>query len=90
MLHQFNAQRFRWWNGRRIGTVPVGTIVYIQDGVRPLNGICRPVTRRNPWLVEAWLNRDYTRSSSGNSRLSRSLGDTWPKSVVCATGGARW
>jgi hypothetical protein len=65
MLHQFNAQRFRWWNGRRIGTIAVGTIVYIQDGIRPLNGIGRPITRRIPWLVEAWLNRDYAKWSSG-------------------------
>ena len=36
MHHQYGAQRFRSLpDGRRIGTVPVGTILYIQDGVRP-------------------------------------------------------
>lgn len=44
------------------GAVPVGTIVYLQDGVRPF-GVSRhwsPVFR-NPWLVEAWHNREYMR-----------------------------
>jgi hypothetical protein len=64
MLHQFNTQRFRWWQGKRVGTVPVGTIIYVQDGVRPLTGTSRPAVTRNPWIVEAWLNRDYSRFSS--------------------------
>jgi len=65
MLHQFNAQRFRWWHGRRIGTIPVGTIIYIQDHVRPFTGIAAPPVMRNPWIVEAWVNRDYSRFESG-------------------------
>lgn len=64
MLHQFNAQRFRWWRGKRVGTIPVGTIVYIQDGVRPLRGPSQAAITRNPWIVEAWLNRDYSLCSS--------------------------
>ena len=44
----------------RIGTIPVGTIVYIQDGVRPLRGITPPVVCREPWIVEAWLPGDYS------------------------------
>ncbi len=59
MLHRFNAQRFRSWHGKRVGTVPVGPIVYLQDGVRPLAGLARPIVTRNPWMVEAWINRDY-------------------------------
>ena len=65
MLHQYNPQRFRWWRGKRIGTIPVGTILYLQDGVRPLTGLTQPIVTRNPWMVEAWLNRDYSRYSSG-------------------------
>jgi len=65
MLHQCHAQRFRWWRGKRVGTVPIGTIIYIQDGVRPLTGLSQPVTTRNPWLVEAWLSRDYSLYRSG-------------------------
>src|SRR5260370_12511659 len=65
MLHQFNAHRFTSWRGKRIGTIPVGTIIYLQDGVRPLTGLSRPVITRNPWMVDAWLNRDYSLCSSG-------------------------
>jgi hypothetical protein len=49
---------------RRIGTIPVGTILYIQDGVRPLRGLTRDVIRREPWIVEAWLPRDYSKWNS--------------------------
>lgn len=49
---------------RQIGTIPVGTILYIQDGLRPLSGFSKPFVYRNPllvepWIVEAWLPRDY-------------------------------
>jgi hypothetical protein len=59
MLHQFNAHRFRMWHGKRVGTVPVGAIIYLQDGVRPFAGLTQPIVTRNPWMVEAWINRDY-------------------------------
>lgn|SRR5579864_1526 len=75
MLHQFNAYRFRWWRGKRIGTLSVGAIIYLQDAVRPLTGLSRPVITRNPWIVEAWLNRDYSVYRSG----------TWT-TVKCAGG----
>lgn len=65
MLHQLNAQRFGSWRGKRIGTIPIGAIIYLQDGVRPLTGLSRPVLTRNPWMVEAWLNRDYLLFSPG-------------------------
>ena len=46
---------------KQIGTIPVGTILYIQDGVRPLNGLTRKIVCREPWIVEAWLPRDYAK-----------------------------
>ena len=64
MLHQYGAQRFyQRLDGRRIGTIPVGTIVYIQDGVRPLGGFDRhhQIVCRDPWQVEAWVPREYTK-----------------------------
>lgn len=51
---------------KRVGTIPVGTILYIQDVVRPLCGLTRPIVCREPWIVEAWLPRDYTKWDSGN------------------------
>jgi len=55
MLHQYNAQRSKaaTYHGRRVGTIDVGTILYIQDRVCQYRG---PVCR-NPWIVEAWHNR---------------------------------
>jgi hypothetical protein len=47
------------------GQIPVGTIVYLQDGVRPF-GVSRhwqPIFR-NPWQVLAWHNRAYHPGSS--------------------------
>ena len=66
MIRQYGAQRFTLAcppaaAGRRVGTIAVGTIVYIQDGLRPLGGLCRPVVCREPWIVEAWLPRDYSK-----------------------------
>lgn len=46
---------------RQIGTIAVGTILYIQDGVRPLKGLTRDVVQREPWIVEAWLPREYAK-----------------------------
>ena len=46
---------------RQIGTIPVGTILYIQDGVSPLKGLTRDIVHREPWIVEAWLPREYAR-----------------------------
>jgi hypothetical protein len=58
MLHQYRSQRFRWLTlgGRsvRVGTIPVGTIAYIQDGMRPIGGVRQPLVCRNPWIVESW------------------------------------
>lgn len=46
---------------RNVGTIAVGTILYIQDGVRPLSGFSRPIVTREPWIVEAWLPREYAK-----------------------------
>ena len=66
MFHQYGAQRFTFScslavASRRVGTIPVGTIIYIQDGVRPLSGLSRAIVCREPWIVEAWLPRDYSK-----------------------------
>lgn len=46
---------------RQIGTILVGTILYIQDGVSPFKGLTRDVVQREPWIVEAWLPREYAK-----------------------------
>jgi hypothetical protein len=46
---------------RQVGTIPVGTILYIQDGVRPFRGLRRDIVHREPWIVEAWIPRDYAK-----------------------------
>ncbi|GEM_PF-789653 len=46
---------------RQIGTIAAGTIIYIQDGVNPLRGLTRGLVCREPWIVEAWLPRDYAK-----------------------------
>lgn len=65
MIRQYNPQRYRQLaDGRRVGTIDVGTIAYIQDR---LGRYDRPVCR-NPWIVLAWIPRELgaaTRDSSG-------------------------
>lgn len=55
---------------KRVGTIAVGTILYIQDGVRPLRGLTPPLLCREPWIVEAWLPRDYTRFDANTRTFS--------------------
>ena len=57
---------------KQIGTIPVGTILYIQEGINPLKGFTRPIVCREPWIVEAWLPRDYTKWD-GLSRTFRTV-----------------
>ena len=60
MLNQWNPQRFRTRaDGRRIGSIRVGAIIYIQDGIRPF-GVDRywRAVCREPWIVESWQNRE--------------------------------
>ncbi len=54
---------------KQIGTVSVGTILYIQDGVRPLNGLTRNVVCREPWIVEAWLPREFAKWDGGTRKF---------------------
>lgn len=44
-----------------------GTIIYLQDGLRPMGGrsFMRP-QRREPWIVEAWLNRQCVGGTRGH------------------------
>lgn len=80
MLTAVNPCRFRIVNGRRIGTVPVGTVVYLQDGLRPLSGFRGPIVCRNPWEVIAFAPQPssfdgITRSVYGSRAVVRSLRD---------------
>lgn len=54
MIRQYNPQRFRYHNGRRVGTFEIGTIVYIQDRWHQFR---KPICR-NPWIVEAFVPRE--------------------------------
>ena len=75
MTRQYHAQRCQGNCPLRIGTIPAGEIIYIQDGIRPLSGIHPPVIMRDPWIVEAWLNRDglYGAMTGGHLAVVRSL-----------------
>jgi hypothetical protein len=79
---------------RQIGTVPVGTILYIQDGVSPFKGLTRDVVHRESWIVEAWLPREYAnwdgisrtfktvRIRGGHLAVVRSLRDSRRRKTV--------
>lgn len=43
----------------RIGTIPIGTIVYLEDHISPMSGLRATPILRNPWIVQAWHNRAY-------------------------------
>jgi hypothetical protein len=72
----------------RVGTIPVGTILYLQDRIDRYQG---PV-RRNPWQVVAWLNREYypgvpgerqvTHMTGGHLAVVRSLRDGRVKQIA--------
>lgn len=67
MFNQYGAGRFRTLaDGRRVGTIPVGTVLYIQDGVRPMGGFRGSIVRREPWIVEAWHNRTMGAARRGS------------------------
>lgn len=90
MIRQYYAQRSRPSarpRDRRVGTIDVGTILYIQDGVVPFRGFTRRIACREPWIVEGWIPREYskwdpqsrrfqtTRISGGHLAQVRSLRD---------------
>jgi len=55
MIRQYHAQRFlAGTSPRAIGTIPVGSILYIQD--RPSRHTSPSF--RNPWIVEAFVPRE--------------------------------
>ncbi len=93
MESQYHSQRFRYRNGRRVGTVPVGEIIYIQDGVSPMRFPERAVMRE-PWQVEAWIPREITvrdpqtgqhslkRCAGGHLAVARSLRDRRKTRIV--------
>lgn len=80
MLTAVNPCRYRIERGRKTGTVPIGTIVYLQDGLRPLIGFRGPTVCRNPWMVEAFQPQPssfdgQTRQTYGSRAVVRSLRD---------------
>jgi hypothetical protein len=85
MLRQYHAPRFAGGNNpHRIGTVPIGSIVYLQDGCRPFSfpSITRCV---NPWIIESWHNREYCTGAvgaGGHLATVRSLRDGRRKQVA--------
>lgn len=74
MIRQYNPQRFRYHGHRHVGTIPVGTLIYIQDNVRPLRGVQTPTIHREPWEVLAWLNREYFSSIPGGPAVKYMAG----------------
>ena len=76
-MRQYLAQRFRAGSLHRVGTIPVGTIVYIQDGMRPLSGFRERPVCRNPWIVESWQPRTQCGRTIAGGHLAtvRSLRD---------------
>ena len=61
MIRQYNAQRFRYRGPHRVGTVAVGTIAYLWS-------------RREPWIITAWLNRKYYPCVAGRPATTYMLG----------------
>lgn len=65
MIRQFYPQRARAqrFHGRPIGTIPAGSILYIQH-----SGYGQPPVRVNPWIVEAWIPRTIGAAARVNGR----------------------
>jgi hypothetical protein len=84
MIRQYYAQRFLAGSPKRIGTIPVGSIVYIQDGIRPLSGFRERPICRNPWIVESWHPRVYSGKVMAGGHLAtvRSLRDSRRQQVA--------
>jgi len=69
MIRQYYPQRCKptAFHGRPVGTIDVGTIAYLQDDYR------RPVCR-NPWIVLAWIPKDYAKCTAGRFHTVRLAG----------------
>lgn len=77
MEYQYHPSRFRCLpDGRKVGTIRVGDILYIQDAVRPFS-FPSYTTRREPWRVEAWIPREA---------IGRDFGTRKYKTLRCAGG----
>lgn len=95
MLRMYYAQRRRGGhNPHGVSSISLGSIFYFQDNVRPMGGDpfqYRSPVRKNPWIVVAFLNREYflcikgappiTYLAGGHSILIRSLRDGRYKTV---------
>lgn len=58
MIHQYRPQRRKGGhNPHGIGTVPVGTIARFRQA--------RRLGLTGPWIVESWLNREYSKHVAG-------------------------
>lgn len=66
MINQHRPQRFRIKDGRRIGTVPIGTIIRSSTFPMPF-GHRSLFLGRGPFIVTAWLNREYTKFVTGKA-----------------------
>jgi hypothetical protein len=88
MEYQYYAQRFHYLpDGRRVGTLRVGEIIYVQDDARPFS-FPKKITHREPWRLEAWIPRERAiwdpatkrftlrRCAGGHLALMRSLRDS--------------
>jgi hypothetical protein len=76
MERQYYAQRFcPLPDGRRVGTINVGDILYIQDHIRPFS-FPAEIVRREPWRLEAWIPREVTTRDpkTRKHRLARCAG----------------
>jgi len=75
MEFQYNAPRFRYRNGRHVGTVNVGEIIYIQKNLTPFR-FTESAQLREPWSVEAWIPREntYRDPKTGQHALKRCAG----------------
>ncbi len=76
MERQYNPQRFCYLpDGRRIGTINVGDILYIQHGVCPFS-FPTETQCRVPWRVEAWIPRETISRdpATGRTRMVRCAG----------------
>ena len=60
MFHQYKSQRRCGGdNPHGEGVLDLGTILYIQDGIRPMSGLPRQIVCREPWQVVAFLPEQH-------------------------------
>jgi hypothetical protein len=76
MNRQYGAQRFKGgYNPHRVGSLEIGTIYYLQDGVGPMGRRdMLMITRRNPWILVSWHNREYCPAMKGHPPTTYMVG----------------